>query len=165
MALTEELEAMQAAWADRDARQRQQDAEMKDMAFQMQQAQLFTSLATTRIKELNNELEPVRGARDEAQAQVASMEGVAQRQLERQAKVVSDNSNLQSRLDAANDELKQVGGWVQWVGGWVGGWVGCDQLLCEGADRLKHALLWTRNARLTGQPQASHPQTSQSHHS
>ncbi len=35
MALSEELEAMQTAWADRDARQRKQDEEMKDMAFQV----------------------------------------------------------------------------------------------------------------------------------
>ncbi|KAG2490754.1 hypothetical protein HYH03_010908 [Edaphochlamys debaryana] len=110
MALTEELEAMQAAWADRDARQRQQDAEMKDMAFQMQQAQLFTSLATTRIKELNNELEPVRAARDEAQGTVAGMESVAQRQLERQARVVTDNATLHSRVEAANEEIKRLKG-------------------------------------------------------
>lgn len=61
----------QAAWADRDVRQRVQDGEIKDMAFQMQQAQLFTALATTRIKQLNGELEPIRDARDEAHATLA----------------------------------------------------------------------------------------------
>ncbi len=43
------------------------------MAFQLQQAQLFTALATTRIKELNGELEPVKGARDEALGSVAQV--------------------------------------------------------------------------------------------
>ncbi|EFJ44044.1 hypothetical protein VOLCADRAFT_118871 [Volvox carteri f. nagariensis] len=108
MALTEELEAMQNAWADRDARQRHQDAEMKDLAFQWQQSQLFSTLATSRIKELNNELEPIKASRTEALAHVAQMESVAQRQLERQAKVVSENASLQSRLDAAYDELKKA---------------------------------------------------------
>lgn len=62
---------LQAAWADRDARQRVQDGEIKDMAFQMQQAQLFTALATTRIKQLNGELEPIREACNGAQAELA----------------------------------------------------------------------------------------------
>ncbi|GIL53035.1 hypothetical protein Vafri_8732, partial [Volvox africanus] len=110
MALSEELEAMQNAWADRDARQRHQDAEMKDLAFQWQQSQLFSTLATSRIKELNNELEPIKAGRTEALAHVAQMESVAQRQLERQAKVVSENASLQSRLDAAYEELKNVKG-------------------------------------------------------
>ncbi|GIL83371.1 hypothetical protein Vretifemale_12202, partial [Volvox reticuliferus] len=113
MALSEELEAMQNAWADRDARQRHQDAEMKDLAFQWQQSQLFSTLATSRIKELNNELEPIKAGRTEALAHVAQMESVAQRQLERQAKVVSDNASLQSRLDGAYEELKKVKGEMQ----------------------------------------------------
>ena len=36
------------------------------------------------------------------------MESVAQRQLERQSKVVADNSTLQTRLDAAYEEIKKA---------------------------------------------------------
>lgn len=55
-ALTEQLSAMHAAWRERDARQKGLDGEMKDMAFQLQQAQLYATLATTRIQELSAEL-------------------------------------------------------------------------------------------------------------
>lgn len=36
------------------------------------------------------------------------MESVAQRQLERQAKVLADNTTLQARLDATQEEIKKV---------------------------------------------------------
>jgi hypothetical protein len=39
----------------------------------MQQAQLFTSLATSRINELNGELEPVKEARHAAENQLAEV--------------------------------------------------------------------------------------------
>ncbi|MEW5297651.1 MAG: hypothetical protein WDW36_000847 [Sanguina aurantia] len=55
-ALTEQLSAMHAAWRERDARQKGLDGEAKDMAFQLQQAQLYATLATTRIQELSAEL-------------------------------------------------------------------------------------------------------------
>ncbi len=47
--LMSEHEAMQEAWAERDARQRIQDAELKDLMQRMQQGQMFTVMATTRI--------------------------------------------------------------------------------------------------------------------
>ncbi len=38
------------------------------------------------------------------------MESVAQRQLERQAKVLADNTTLQARLDTTQEEIKKVRG-------------------------------------------------------
>ena len=48
--LRDELEAMQVAWEERDTRQRLQDADLKDLMQRMQQGQMFTTLATSRIQ-------------------------------------------------------------------------------------------------------------------
>ncbi|MEW5315393.1 MAG: hypothetical protein WDW38_006826 [Sanguina aurantia] len=107
-ALTEQLSAMHSAWRERDARQKGLDGEMKDMAFQLQQAQLYATLATTRIQELSAELSPLKAAKEAATDSVARLEGVQLRQLERQRRVIMDNGGLASRLDNALTEVKQL---------------------------------------------------------
>lgn len=73
---------MHAAWAERDARQRVQDAEVKDLMQRLQQGQMFTNLATNRIEELNAELDPIREAKEEAQGNVAKLEALQVRAVE-----------------------------------------------------------------------------------
>ncbi|KAG1655587.1 hypothetical protein FOA52_005886 [Chlamydomonas sp. UWO 241] len=105
--LSEELDAMHSAWAERDARQRVQDAEVKDLMQRMQQSQMFTSLATSRIEELNAELDPVKEARADAQEHVTKLEELQVRQAERRLREMLDTNTLRAQHAIVRRELAE----------------------------------------------------------
>ncbi|KAL6745192.1 hypothetical protein V8C86DRAFT_3035790 [Haematococcus lacustris] len=106
--LSSELAAMHTAWAERDAKQRRADAELRDLTQQVSQGRMYTSLATGRIQELSSELEPLREGRVAAAEEMARLETVQIRQAERRVKLMTEFDTLRWKLGAAEEELARV---------------------------------------------------------
>ena len=104
LGLSEELDAMHVAWMERDGRQRAMDSDLKELMSRMQQANVFTALANSRIAELNNELEPVKAAKAEAQEMVAKLENLQVRQAERRLAQTQELQELKARYDRLREE-------------------------------------------------------------
>lgn len=106
LGLNEELEAMHTAWMERDGRQRAMDLELKELMSRMQQANVFTTLANSRIAELSNELEPGRQAKAEALELVAKLEQLQVKQAEKKVAQAHEHEELRARYERLREEVK-----------------------------------------------------------
>ncbi|KAF5840506.1 hypothetical protein DUNSADRAFT_16447, partial [Dunaliella salina] len=106
--LSDELNAMHQAWADRDVKQRMQDAELKEVSRQASQGQMYTSLATNRIQVLTEEIEALRKAKKEAETLSQNLEAAQVRQAEKHIKFQGEHEKLKSRLQYLQGELMRT---------------------------------------------------------